>query len=56
MNNDNVIKIAFDIKALTGQGTEYLVREDGVIAAQFYNGNILVAPTANPHDTTLKAA
>jgi hypothetical protein len=54
---DNVIRYATNIQDLTGEGEEYLAREDGTIAAKFYNGNIVPPPPqGNVEEPTLPTA
>lgn len=55
MSMDNLIKIAYNVLDLTGEGLEYLV-VNGEVIGKFFNGNLMgVAPVGNT-EVTRKAA
>ncbi len=48
----DVIRIARSARDLTGEGLEYLVYEDGVIAAKLFNGQIMGQVPAGNSEVT----
>lgn len=51
---DDQIKIGNHINQLTGNGTEYLVIND-IVVAKFYNGNIIAQTLVNANEVTKPA-
>jgi hypothetical protein len=54
---ESTIRVSDKLSDLTGQGEELLQRQDGTVAAKFYDGNVMKpAPVANAADPTLITA